>query len=161
MLFLYDTRTILSDELEFDEEVVRRMDELKSIIALIYFEIVLLDVLVVSDARRVLLDFLIGLRNRKNARKIHSEQSFKNKIHMGYIQPMLKKNKEAFRKYHILYLAIIYSLIPQYIVVCLFHLFIPSIILYVVGTLLLIRILLAIFYRLELGSNRMSVYAQK
>ena len=80
---------------------------------------------------------------------------------MGYIQPMLKKNKEAFRKYHILYLAIIYSLIPQYIVVCLFHFFIPSIILYVVGTLLLIRILLAIFYRLELGSNRMSVYAQK
>ena len=161
MLFLYDTRTILSDELEFDEEVVRRMDELKSIIALIYFAIVLFDVLIVSDARRLLLDFLIGQRNRKNARKIHSEQSFKNKIHMGYIQPMLKKNKEAFRKYHILYLSIIYSLIPQYIVVCLFHFFIPSIILYVVGTLLLIRILLAIFYRLELGSNRMSVYAQK
>ncbi len=78
-----------------------------------------------------------------------------------FIQPMLKKNKEAFRKYHILYLAIIYSLIPQYIAVCLFHFFVPSIILYVVGTLLLIRILLAIFYRLELGSNRISVYAQK
>ena len=109
------------DKLEFDEEVARRMDELKSIIALIYFAIVLFDVLIVSDARRLLLDFLIGQRNRKNARKIHSEQSFKNKIHMGYIQPMLKKNKEAFRKYHILYLAIIYSLIPQYIVVCLFH----------------------------------------
>lgn len=137
------------------------MDKLKNIIPLIYYVIVLFDVLIVSDARRLLLDFLVGQRNRKNARKIHSEQSFKNKIHMGYIQPMLKKNKEAFRKYHILYLAIICSIIPQYIAVCLFHFFLPGIILYVVGVLLLIRILLAIFYRLELGPNKHSVYAQK
>ena len=137
------------------------MEKTKNIIALIYFAIVLFDVITVSDARRLLLDFLIRQRNRKNARKIHSEQSLKNKIHMGYIQPMLKKNKEAFRKYHMLYLANIYSLIPQYVAVCLFHFLLPNIILYVVGTLLLIRIFLAIFYRLELGSNRISVYAQK
>ena len=77
--------------------------------------IVLFDVIIVSDARCLLLDFLIGQRNRKNAKKIHLEQSFKNRIHMGYIQPMLSKNKESFKKYHVLYLAVIYSLIPQYI----------------------------------------------
>ena len=87
LYFRYNTIS----QLEFDEEVARRMDELKSIIALIYFAIVLFDVLIVSDARRLLLDFLIGQRNRKNARKIHSEQSFKNKIHMGYIQPVYGK----------------------------------------------------------------------
>ena len=148
-------------KLEFDEQLVTRMEKFENIIALVYFVIILFDAIIVSDARRLLLDFLIGQRNRKNAKKIHSEQSFKNRIHMGYIQPMLKKNKEAFRKYHILYLIIIYSLIPQYIVACLFHFLAPSIIFYVIGTLSLIRILLVIFYRLELGPNRMSVYAKK
>ena len=126
-----------------------------------YIILLMMDILLIGDARRLLLDFLIGQRNRKNAETIHEEQSLADQLHMGYIHPMLKKYAATFKKYHTLYLVILYSLIPQYIAIVLLHILIPSIILYVFGAFLGIKALLLIFYRLELGPNRMSVYAQK
>ena len=134
---------------------------MKEIVYLAYVVIILMDIIVISDARRLLLDFLVGQRNRKNAKKIHAEQSFSDRVKMGYILPMLKKNTGAFRKDHSLYLAILYSLIPQYITIVLFHIFVPSVIWYVFGVFLAIKLLLTIFYTLELGPQKMSVYAQK
>lgn len=134
---------------------------MKEIVCLAYIIIILMDIIVISDARRLLLDFLIGQRNRKNAKKVHAEQSFSDRVKMGYILPMLKKYIGAFRKYHILYLVILYSIIPQYITIVLFHIFVPSIIWYVFGVFLGIKLLLTIFYTLELGPQKMSVYAQK
>ena len=137
------------------------MENRIKVIILLYFLMVMFDKIVICDARRLLLDFLIGQRNRKNAKKIHAEQSFKDRFTMGYIYPMLKKNKEAFKAYHTLYLVILYSVIPQYIAAILFHIFAPALVWYVLGTLLIIRFLLAGYYRLELGSLRRSVYARK
>ena len=134
---------------------------MEKLFILAYFLMIMLDKVVISDARRLLLDFLIGERNRKNAKKIHAEQSFSDRVKMGYILPMLKKYTGTFRKYHILYLVILYSLIPQYITIVLFHIFVPSIIWYVFGVFLAIKLLLTIFYTLELGPQKMSVYAQK
>lgn len=130
-------------------------------VILAYFVMPILDAIIISDARHILLDFLIGQRNRKNANKIHAEQSFADKVKMGYIQPMLKKNASTFKKYHILYLSILYSLLPQYIVMALFHVFASDIMWYPLGFFGIIKILLGIFYWLELGPNKMSVYAQK
>lgn len=137
------------------------MDKIELVIYLFYFLIVLFDIIIISDARRLLLDFLIGQRNRKNAMQIHSEQTFKNRVHMGYIRPMLKKYQKAFRKYHMLYLVVLYSLFPQYAAVVLIHILAPNIIKYVAAVYLIIRLLLAVFYRLELGPQRISVYAKK
>ena len=134
---------------------------MEKLFILAYFLMIMLDKVVISDARRLLLDFLIGERNRKNAKKIHAEQSFSDRVKMGYILPMLKKHTRTFRKYHILYLVILYSLIPQYITIVLFHILVPSVIWYVFGVFLAIKLLLTIFYTLELGPQKMSVYAQK
>ena len=134
---------------------------MEKLFILAYFLMIMLDKVVISDARRLLLDFLIGERNRKNAKKIHAEQSFSDRVKMGYILPMLKKYTGEFRKYHILYLVILYSLIPQYITIVLFHIFVPSVIWYVFGVFLAIKLLITIFYTLELGPQKMSVYAQK
>ena len=134
---------------------------MEKLFILAYFLMIMLDKGVISDARRLLLDFLVGQRNRKNAKRIHAEQSFSDRVKMGYIQPMLKKYTEAFRKYHILYLTILYSLIPQYITIVLCHIFATNIIWYVFGVFLGIKLLLTIFYTLELGALKMSVYAQK
>lgn len=134
---------------------------MEKIIYLLYVIMILSDILIICDARRLLLDFLIGQSNRKNAQKIHDEQSLSNKIKMCYIGPLLKKHTSAFQKYHTLYLIILYSLIPQYITVILLHIFADAIIWYVLGGLLIIKLLLAVFCRLELGSNRMSVYSRK
>ena len=139
----------------------RGVADMEKLFILAYFLLVMLDKVVISDARRLLLDFLIGQRNRKNAKSIHAEQSFTDRVKMGYILPMLKKYKEAFKKYHTLYLVILYSLIPQYITIVLFHIFVPSVIWYVFGVFLAIKLLLTIFYTLELGPLKMSVYAQK
>ena len=139
----------------------RGVVDMEKLFILTYFLLVVLDKVVISDARRLLLDFLIGQRNRKNAKAIHAEQSFADRVKMGYILPMLKKYKEAFKKYHTLYLVILYSLIPQYVTVILFHIFAPGLIWYVFGTFLVVKFLLAAFYTLELGPLKMSVYAQK
>ncbi len=137
------------------------MEKMKVVIYLLYFLIVLFDTIIIADARRLLLDFLIGRRNRKNAMRIHSEQTFKNKVHMGYIHPMLKNHQKIFKKYHILYLVVLYSLAPQYVAVVLVHILAPNIIKYIVGVCLIVRLLLAVFYRLKLGPQRISVYAKK
>ena len=134
---------------------------MEKLFVLAYFLMIMLDIIVISDARRLLLDFLIGQRNRKNAKIIHAEQRFGDRVKMGYILPMLKKYTGTFRKYHILYLVILYSLIPQYITIVLFHIFATSIVWYVFGVFLGIKLLLTIFYTLELGPQKMSVYAQK
>ena len=134
---------------------------MEKLFILAYFLMIMLDKVVISDARRLLLDFLIGERNRKNAKKIHAEQNFSDRVKMGYILSILKKYTRTFRKYHILYLVILYSLIPQYITIVLFHIFVPSVIWYVFGVFLAIKLLITIFYTLELGPQKMSVYAQK
>ena len=137
------------------------MDKMQKILLISYFIMAMLDILNLSDARKLLLDFIIGQRNRKNAMKIHSEQRFKDRINMGYIYPMLKKHKPIFRKYHMLYLVMLSSIIPQYVSLILCHFFVPNVVMYLVGVCILIRIILAVFLRLELGAQRMSVYAQK
>lgn len=137
------------------------VEDLEKLFILAYFLMIMLDMIVISDARRLLLDFLIGQRNRKNAKQIHAEQSSKDKVTMGYIYPMLKKHQKSFKNHHTLYLIILYSLVPQYTTVVLIHIFAPSIIWYIMGALLIIRILFACYYRLELGPQRISVYAQK
>lgn len=137
------------------------MDKMNVVIYLLYSLIVLFDIIIISDARRLLLDFLIGRRNRKNAMQIHSEQTLNNRVHMGYIHPMLKEHKNTFKKYHTLYLVILYSLVPQYAAIVLVHIFAPNIFKYVMGAYLSVRLILAVAYRLELGPQRRSVYAKK
>ena len=137
------------------------MDKAKVLWYIFCFVMVLFDIIIISDARRLLLDFLIGQRNRKNAVKIHSEQTFKNRVNMGYIYPMLRKYQKTFRKYHILYLSILYSLIPQYLASILSCFLAPNVAKYILVVFLGARLLLAVFYRLELGPLRISVYAQK
>ena len=67
------------------------MEDKVQFIYLLYFGMFLFDIINISDARKILLDFLIGRRNRKNAMKIHREQILWNRMTMDYIGPMLKK----------------------------------------------------------------------
>lgn len=134
---------------------------METVVCIAYVLLILLDAIVVNDARCLLLDFLVGQMNRKKAKQLHAQQRFSDRLKMGYIQPLLKKYAAAFRKYHILYLCILYSLLPQYIVVILVYIFLADMFWYVCGVFWGIKLLLALFYRLELGANHMSVYAQK
>lgn len=74
---------------------------------------------------------------------------------------MLKKHQNTFKKYHTLYLVILYSLVPQYVAIVLVHIRVPYIFKYFMGAYLIVRLLLTVFYCLELGPQRISVYAKK
>ena len=58
--------------------------------------------------RRLLLDFLVGARNRKNAYKIHKEQKAKDRFTLSYIEPMIKRYTYEFRFFHRCYMVLIY-----------------------------------------------------
>ena len=59
--------------------------------------IVLLDVGAIKMIRRLLLDFLVGAHNRKNAYRIHDEQSYDDRLTMNYIGGHLKRWQREFR----------------------------------------------------------------
>ena len=79
------------------------------------FLLILLDSSVIRDLRSFLWDFLMIRRNRGGMKKNLMKQSRKDRITLSYIEPLLKKNQKPYRIWHSLYLWVIYSLIPQYV----------------------------------------------
>lgn len=128
------------------------------IIVLCDILLVLMDCITVFSLRDFLIDFLIGVRNRKNAKKIHAQQTLKRRITLSYIKPLLKRHITAFTVHHLIYMIVITTLIPQYMIVfvCNFIYGIDSryIIYFVVG----IKGLVNLIVRLQCDSNRISMY---
>ena len=58
---------------------------------------ILMDSVVITDLRRLLLDFLIGARNRKSIRKIHKQQPLKERVTLSYIKSYLKQYQSVFQ----------------------------------------------------------------
>ena len=71
----------------------------------------LLDTIAISSLRRFLYDFLIGARNRKNARNIYRQRSLKDRVFLGFIRSFLKSHRSAFDVYHWIYLMELVSLV--------------------------------------------------
>ena len=137
------------------------MTDREEILIFAYFLFLFMDILILSDGRRVLFDFLIGRRNRKSAKKIHGEQTDWDRLTMNYIEPMLKKHKKEFHRFHVLYKVLLYSLVPRFVVLGLVHILFTNAVWYVYGSYFAIQIGISAVYRIVLGANRRSVYAKK
>ena len=137
------------------------MTDREEIFVFAYFLFLFMDILILFDGRRVLFDFLIGRRNRKSAKKIHGEQTDWDRLTMNYIEPMLKKHKKEFRRFHVLYKVLLYSLVPRFFALGLAHILFTNIVWYIYGSYFAIQIGVSAIYRVVLGANRRSVYAQK
>ena len=126
--------------------------------------LILLDINLISALRRLLLDFLIGVRNRKSMEKIHATQSHKQKLTLSYIKPYLVVYSKQFEVFHKLYLTILYSLIPQYILalICylLYFLLNAKSIYFIIG-LILIKFLLFVYVRFQFDDLWRSKYRKK
>ena len=131
------------------------------ILILLLIALLLLDGVVISDARRLLMDFLIGQRNRKNARKIHAQQTLRDRITLRYIKTMLKKYRSAFEKFYLLYMVLLVTLLPQYAAAIASCVVLGDSARYVLYGFLIVKALLAVFYRLQFDSLHISVYAKK
>ena len=72
------------------------------------------DFVTVHQLRDLLLDFLIGARNRKNAYAIHDAQSYDDRLTMNYIGRMIKRHQREFRFWLRFYHGFLICLLPKY-----------------------------------------------
>ena len=88
---------------------------METTILLLLLLIVLLDVGAILTVRKLLLDFLVGARNRKNAYRIHDEQSYDDRLTMNYIGDHLKRWQREFHFWLRFYHGLLWSLPPKYV----------------------------------------------
>lgn len=123
--------------------------------------ILLLDVLIIVFVRDLLMDFLIGKAGRKKAKSIHRAQNMISKIDMKYITSYLNNYKKEFKKYHLIYLSELISVIPQYLLIGLMLLseFDKSV--YIVGLICIIKMIVFLIVRFPSWPNYKSKFAGK
>lgn len=132
-----------------------------TMVFLLEFILLLMDVILVSDLRRLLLDFLVGQRNRKTMIRIHKNQHLKDRITLSYIKPLLKRYISNFQFYHIIYMIVIISFFPQNIIIIIIHIILKNKVRYVLYLLLCVKAFALILIRLQYDSSRISKYAKK
>lgn len=122
---------------------------------------ILLDAITISDLRKFLLDFLRVKKSRKNAARIYSSQSFKEKIILSFIKNNLDKYISEFTLYHIIYIAVLYSLIPQYIIIIICTLLIGTNTIYVLAFFACPKLIINFIVWVNTDSNRVSRYRKR
>lgn len=90
---------------------------METTLLLLLLLIVLLDIGAVRLIRRLLLDFLVGAHNRKNADRIHDEQPYDERLTLNYIGGHLKRYQREFRFWLRFYHGLLWSLLPKYILI--------------------------------------------
>ena len=71
------------------------------------------DVLLLWEGKRVLIQFLTGILNPKNWSAFHRRQKWMDKLTLNYIKPLIKKHKKEFSFLHRLYKIVLYAAFPQ------------------------------------------------
>ena len=121
------------------------------------------DITTVHWLRDLLLDFLIGARNRKNAYAIHDAQSYDDRLTMNYIGGMIRRHQREFRFWLRIYHGSLISLLPRYAALIALAVVFDGgepfrIALYIAAGL---GILFLIFVRMQFNSSHMSKYAKR
>lgn len=134
---------------------------MRNLILYLDFAMLVLDFVTIADIRKFLVDFLMVKRNTKHAWEIHRAQPLKERITLSYISFHLKKYAKEFTVYHRLYLAVLYTLIPQYVILITCNCILGIKSMYVLAVFAAIKLMICITIRLHVDSNRISIYRQK
>ena len=127
---------------------------------LLLFLLMLLDVTVIQWLRCFLWDFLMIRRNREGMKRNLMKQSPKDRITLSYIEPLLKKYQKPFRVWHRIYLCLIYSLIPQYVLLLIVGIVLGKWFVYVVVPLCLVKMTVGLLVRHNMDANLVSKYSK-
>lgn len=138
---------------------IRTMD-VRTVIAF-YAVAVCADELVIYHFRELLLSFLMSKHNRKKAQRIHKEQPIRDRITMAYIGPMLQKNTQQYYFYQRLYIADLVTLIPQYLLILLFHFLLGNGVWIPLCVVSAIKGLLFLFLRFQFNAHHISRYDKR
>lgn len=130
---------------------------------ILYFDCIMLilDFVAVSGLRKILLDFLRVKRSRHNADQIYATQSLFDKIKLSFIKAHLKKYIKEFSVFHGLYVVVLSTLVPQYIILILCNVLMGMKSLYVLCSFAIVKLVICIWVRMNVDSNRVSIYRKK
>lgn len=129
----------------------------------IYFDfaMILLDFITISELRKFLLDFLRVKKSSNNAERIYAAQSIREKMMLSFIQAHLKNYTKEFSAFHRLYKTVIITLIPQYLILIVCNILLGLKSMYVLCFFAIVKILVCLLVRINVDSNRVSVYRKK
>lgn len=129
----------------------------------IYFDCVMLvlDFVAISELRKFLLDFLVVKKSRKQSNLLYSNQSLCGKITLSFIKSHLKKYTKVFSRFHRLYLSMIYTLFPQYAVIICCNALMGLKSIYILGVFAIIKLVICFLIRINVDSNRVSIYRER
>lgn len=130
---------------------------------IIYFDciMIVLDLVTIGDLRKFLLDFLQVKNNRKKADQVYSIQSLYEKITLTFIKAHLKKYIKEFNTFHKIYMIVIYTLVPQYVIIITSNILLEMKSVYLLGFFAVLKLLICILVRINVDSNRVSIYRKK
>ena len=120
--------------------------------------LIIMDLLTIKINRKLLLDFLRSKKNKWKMRELHTAQTIRSRVTLDYIYPLLKKNKKAFARYRRLYLINLFFAIPQYLMIIVLHLVAQGLAVFLVLSLIVIKIIIYIVIRSNFDGLMASVY---
>ena len=103
----------------------------------IFVALILFDIILTNKMRALVYSFLLSKHNLNGARKIHSKQSFLSKITLSYIKDYSIFPKD-FSLWHTVWMIHIISILPQYLILLLIHVFFAD---YLIASLAVIGII--------------------
>ena len=117
-----------------------------------------IDVITVKIIRKLLRDFLRTKKNKWAMYELYQSQPLKSRITLDYIYPRLKRNQKAFVRYRKLYFCLLYTLIPQYLVILMLYLLIGDNAVFALLTFMAIKIIIYIIVRSNFDGLMISIY---
>lgn len=126
-----------------------------------FFALINLDFLTVFELRSFLLQFTGKSKNRKKFRQIYETKTTIEKITLSFIEQMLKRDKGAFRFFKRMYVFVLVTLFPQYILFSLFVSLMPRYSIQALIFFSVIKIVICLIVRFHVDSNGVSVYRRK
>lgn len=130
---------------------------------IIYFDcaLLILDFVTIYDLRKFLLDFLRGKKSRNSANQVCATQSLRDKIMLSFIKAHLKKYIKEFTAFHRMYKVVIYTLIPQYVILIVSNVLLGMKSMYVLCFFAVVKLIICFLVRINVDSNRVSIYRKK
>ena len=127
---------------------------------IIYFDcaMLILDFVTINDLRKFLLDFLSVKKSRNNADQVYATQSLRDKITLSFIKAHLKKYIKEYTTFHRMYMAVLYTLIPQYVILIVSNILLGVDSVFVFCFFAGVKLIICFIVRMNVGSDRISIY---
>ena len=96
-----------------------------------------------------------------NADQVYVTQSLRDKITLSFIKAHLKKYIKEYTTFHRMYMAVLYTLIPQYVILIVSNVLLGMKSMYVLCFFAGVKLIICFLVRINVDSNRVSIYRKK